>query len=105
MLENIVDLVVYIFLSALALLVGSCIVGSIVAALLAVSRGSVTVNAGKRAGHVAETTVADDRMVATSAMVTHWNARSQLANQGYSHLSGIVRTRIEFRWRHVAFRI
>ena len=70
MLENIVDLVGYIFLSALALLVGSCIVGSIVAALLAVSRGSVTANARKRAGHVAETTVSDDRMVATSAMVT-----------------------------------
>src|ERR1700758_1561997 len=70
MMESIVDLVGCIFLSALALLVGSCFVGSIVAALLAVSRGSVTVNARKRAGHVAETTVSDDRMVATSAMVT-----------------------------------
>ena len=63
MVENIVDLVDCIFLSALALLVGSCIVGSIVAALLAVSRGSVTVNARKRASHVPETTVSDDRMV------------------------------------------
>jgi hypothetical protein len=70
MVENIVDLVGCIFLSALALLVGSCIVGSIVAALRAVSRGSVTVNARKRASHVAETTVSDDRMVETSAMVT-----------------------------------
>jgi hypothetical protein len=70
MVENIVDLVGCIFLSALALLVGSCIVGSIVAALRAVSRGSVTVNARKRASHVAETTVSDDRMVETGAMVT-----------------------------------
>jgi hypothetical protein len=70
MVESIVDLVGCIFLSALALLVGSCIVGSIVAALRAVSRGNITVNARKRASHVAETTVSDDRMVETSAMVT-----------------------------------
>ena len=68
MVENIVDLVGCIFLSALALLVGSCIVGSIVAALRAVSRGSITVNERKRASHVAETTVSDDRMVETGAM-------------------------------------
>ena len=70
MLESTVELLGGLFLSALTFVIGSCIVGSIVAALLAVSRGSVTANARKRAGHVAETTVSDDRMVATSAMVT-----------------------------------
>jgi hypothetical protein len=32
-----------------------------------------------------------------SAIATQWNARSQAANHGYSHLSGIDRMRIEFR--------
>ena len=36
---------------------------------------------------------------------THWNARSQAANHGYSHLSGIDITRIEFRWRQWLLRI
>jgi len=40
MLEIIVELLVCLFLGALALLAGSCIVGSIVAALRAVNRGS-----------------------------------------------------------------
>ena len=70
MVDNIVDLVGCILLSALALLVGSCSVGSIVAALRAVSRGSATLNARKRASHGAETIVSDDRMVETGAMLT-----------------------------------
>jgi hypothetical protein len=41
MLESTVDLVGGLFLTALALLIGSCIVGSIVAALRAVDRGTV----------------------------------------------------------------
>jgi hypothetical protein len=39
MLESIVDLLGGLLLSALTLLIGSCIVGSIVAALRAVGRG------------------------------------------------------------------
>jgi len=70
MVDNIVDLVGCILLSTLALLVGSCSVGSIVLALRAVSCGSVTVNARKRTSQVAETTVSDDRMVETGATVT-----------------------------------
>jgi hypothetical protein len=70
MVENIVDLASSIFLSALALLVGSCSVGSIVVALRAVSCGSVTVSAKKRTRHVADTTVSDDRMVETGGAVT-----------------------------------
>ena len=31
--------------------------------------------------------------------VTAWKARSQAANHGYSHLSGMEMTRIELRWR------
>jgi hypothetical protein len=44
MLESVVELLGGLFLSALTLLIGSCIVGSIVAALRAVSRESATVN-------------------------------------------------------------
>jgi len=40
MLESVVELLGGLLLSALPLLIGSCIVGSIVAALRAVSRGS-----------------------------------------------------------------
>jgi hypothetical protein len=40
MLESVVELLGGLFLSALTLLIGSCIVGSIVAALRAVSDGS-----------------------------------------------------------------
>jgi hypothetical protein len=43
MLENIVDFVGCIFLSALTLLIGSCTLGPIVAALRAVGHGSITV--------------------------------------------------------------
>jgi hypothetical protein len=46
MLEGIVELLACLFLSALTLLIGSCIVGSMVAALRAVNRGS-PVNARK----------------------------------------------------------
>jgi hypothetical protein len=45
MLENTVELLAGLFLSALTLLIGFCIVGSIVAALRAVSRGSASVSA------------------------------------------------------------
>jgi ABC-type arginine/histidine transport system permease subunit len=44
MLESVVELLGGLLLSALTLLIGSCIVGSIVAALLAVSRENATVN-------------------------------------------------------------
>jgi hypothetical protein len=44
--ESIVELLVALFLIALTLLIGSCIVGSIVAALRAVGHGSATVNIG-----------------------------------------------------------
>jgi hypothetical protein len=43
MLESTIELLGDLLLSALTLLIGSCIVGSIVAALRAVSRGSATV--------------------------------------------------------------
>ena len=36
---------------------------------------------------------------------TQWNARSQAANQGYSHLSGSVMTRIELRCRQCWLRM
>jgi hypothetical protein len=42
MLESTVELLGNLFLAALTLLIGACIVGSIVAALRAVSRGSAT---------------------------------------------------------------
>jgi len=44
MLESAVELLVGLFLSALTLLIGFCIVGSIVAALRAVRHGSPTVS-------------------------------------------------------------
>jgi len=44
MLESIVELLVSLFSIALTLLIGSCIVGSIVAALRALSHGSATMN-------------------------------------------------------------
>ena len=44
MLESVVELLGGLFLSAPTLLIGSCIVGSIVAALRAVSRENATVN-------------------------------------------------------------
>jgi len=48
MLESIVELLGGLFLSTLTLLVGFCIIGSIVAALRAVSGGSATVNTRRR---------------------------------------------------------
>jgi hypothetical protein len=59
MLEGTVELLGGLFLSALTLLIGSCIVGSIVAALRAVSRGSACEYEKERAvfGSVAEVTV------------------------------------------------
>jgi hypothetical protein len=44
MLESAVELLGDLFVSVLILLIGSCIVGSIVAALRALSRGSATVS-------------------------------------------------------------
>ena len=63
MLESTVELLGGLLLSAVMLLIGSCIVGSIVAAIRAVSRGSATVSTrGVRQvfGFVAEVPV-DDR--------------------------------------------
>ena len=48
MLASFVELLVDLFLSTLTLLVGLCIIGSIVAALRAVTRGSATVNTRRR---------------------------------------------------------
>jgi hypothetical protein len=45
MLESAIGLLSALFLTALTLVIGFCIVGSIVAALRAVSRGSSTVSA------------------------------------------------------------
>jgi hypothetical protein len=47
MLESIVEVLGGLFLGALTLLIGSCIVGSIVAALRAVRRGGATVTMRK----------------------------------------------------------
>jgi hypothetical protein len=44
MLESTVELLGGLFLGALTFVIGSCIVGSIVAALRAVSRGSIAVS-------------------------------------------------------------
>jgi hypothetical protein len=70
MLENIVDFVSCILLSALTLLIGSCTLGSIVAALRTVGHGSITVNTRRRTSLVAEVSDSDARMFKTSAMVT-----------------------------------
>jgi hypothetical protein len=58
-LESIVELLVGLWLGALPLLVGSCIVGSIVAALRTVDGGSTTGNGEPRpdSGFAAEVTV------------------------------------------------
>ena len=47
MLESIGELLVGLLLIALTLMISSCIVGSIVAALRAVSHGSSTVSTGR----------------------------------------------------------
>ena len=47
MLESTIELVGDLLLSALALLIGFCVFGSIIAALRAVSRGSATARQGK----------------------------------------------------------
>ena len=69
MLENIVDFVGCIFLSALTLLIGSCTLGSIVAALRAVGHGSITVNTRRRTSLVAEVSGSDDRLLKSGAIV------------------------------------
>jgi hypothetical protein len=62
MLESAVELLGGLCLSALTLLIGLCIVGSIVAALRAVSRASATVGTERKVlGFVAEATVRDER--------------------------------------------
>ena len=61
MLESIVELLFGLFLGALTLLVGSCIVGSIVAALRAVSHELTPVNTTTRNRFVAESSVSADR--------------------------------------------
>lgn len=73
MLESIVELLAGLFLIALTLLMGSCIVGSIVAALRAVSNGSSYdehQEVKQVFSFVAELSVSDDRMVETGAMAT-----------------------------------
>ncbi len=62
MLETTVELLGGLCLSALTVLIGFCIVGSIVAALEAVSRGSATVSTRREVlGFGAEVTVGDER--------------------------------------------
>jgi hypothetical protein len=61
MLESIVELLSGLFLSALILLIVSCIPGSIVAALRALSRESDCERG--------EVTVLDDRMIETGVIV------------------------------------
>jgi hypothetical protein len=61
MLESIVELLFGLFLSALILLIVSCIPGSIVAALRALSRESDCERG--------EVTVLDDRMIETGVIV------------------------------------
>ena len=63
MLENIVELLGGLLLSALFLLIGSCIVGSIVAALRAVSHESECQreDVNQVFGILAEVTVSEDR--------------------------------------------
>ena len=70
MLENIVDFVGCIFLSALTLLIGSCTLGSIVAALRAVGHGSIMANTRRRTSLMAEVSGSDDRMLKIGAIVT-----------------------------------
>jgi hypothetical protein len=69
MLEKIVDFVGCIFLSALTLLIGSCTLGSIVAALRGVGHGSITVNTRRRTSLVAEVSGSDDQMLKSGAIV------------------------------------
>jgi len=71
MLESVVELLFGLFLSALILLVGSCILGSIYAALRAVSRGS---DGERQKGKEifdsgAKGTVLDDRIIETGVIV------------------------------------
>jgi len=62
MLESTVELLGGLCLSALTLLIGFCIVGSIVAAIRAVTRASATVSTKRKVlGFVAEVTVRDER--------------------------------------------
>jgi hypothetical protein len=61
MLESLVELLFGLFLSALIVLIGSCIPGSIVAALRAVSRENDC--------QPEQATVFDDRMIETGAIV------------------------------------
>ena len=70
MLESVVELLGDLFLSALTLLIGSCIVGSIVAALRAVGHGSIMANTRRRTSLVAEVSGSDDRMLKIGAIVT-----------------------------------
>lgn len=71
MLKSIVELLGGLFLSALPLLIGSCIVGSIVAALRGVSHKSdyQREDVNQVFGAVAEVTVLDDRMIEAGVIV------------------------------------
>jgi hypothetical protein len=71
MLESIVELLFGLFLSALILLIGSCIAGSIVAALRAVSRESDCEREEVKEifAFGTEVTVLDDQMIETGVIV------------------------------------
>ena len=71
MVESMVELLFGLFLSALILLVGACILGSIFAALRAVSRRSdcEREEAKEIFAFGAEVTVLDDRMIETGVIV------------------------------------
>jgi hypothetical protein len=71
MLESIVDFLFGLFFSALMLLVGSCVLGSIVAALRAVSYESDCEHEEVKEifAFGAEVTVLDNRMIVTGVIV------------------------------------
>jgi len=73
MLESVVELMGGLLLSALTLLTGSCIVGSIVAALRAVRLESdgEREEVKEALGFGAEVTVLDDRMIKTGVIVMY----------------------------------
>ncbi len=85
MLESTVELLGGLCLSALPLLISFCIVGSIVAALRAVSRASAIANTkGKVLGFVAEVTVWGD--------LDHDIPRSQMSGGNAPWLTESART-------------
>jgi hypothetical protein len=76
MLESIIELLLGVFGSALILLIASCIVGSIVAALRAVSREGDCEREDVKdvVGRAAEVTVSNDRYIAYGSQTVRANA-------------------------------